>query len=92
MKNKKYYDLYIQTKKKILSGDFKPDEKLPSKRIAADKFGCSIITVERAYSMLEEEGYIYSKERSGYFVSRIDAIASAPSQKKPMPHRKENHA
>jgi len=94
MKDTKYYTLYLQTKRKILSGDFKAGEKLPSKRVMADKLGCSLITVERAYSMLEEEGYIYPKERSGYFICHIDAISSAPSTilKSPLPHIKESHA
>ena len=45
---------------------------MPSKRIMADKTGYSIITVEKAYEMLNEEGYISPRERSGYFVCQID--------------------
>lgn len=69
---KKYLSIYQDIKNKIVSGEFKSGEKLPSKRITADKTGTSIITVEKAYSMLCDEGYVISKERSGYFVAELD--------------------
>jgi GntR family transcriptional regulator/MocR family aminotransferase len=62
---KKYYSIYLEVKNKILSGELEADGKLPSKRVMADMRGVSLITVERAYAMLEDEGYIYSRERSG---------------------------
>ncbi len=74
MKNKKYIEIYKKIKNQILYGEFMPGEKLPSKRVTADKNGCSVITVQTAYNMLQDEGYIVSKERSGYFVCHIDAI------------------
>ena len=91
---KKYYSIYLDVKTKILQGDFKSGEKLPSKRVMADKMGCSIVTVENAYAMLEEEGYIRPRERSGYFVERIDlSIGAMPTAKQtPLPHIKENRA
>ena len=55
---KKYYSIYTEIKKKILAGEYPSGEKLPSKRVMADMRGVSLITVERAYAMLEEEGYI----------------------------------
>ena len=65
---KKYYELYKQIKTEIISGEYKAGDKLPSKRVMADKYGYSLITVENAYGMLAEEGYIATKERSGYFM------------------------
>lgn len=72
MKEKKYLQLYKSIKEKIINGEYKAGEKLPSKRIMADKSGCSIITVEKAYEMLSDEEYIIPRERSGYFVCDID--------------------
>lgn len=74
MREKKYLTIYKNIKKKILQGEYKSGEKLPSKRVAADKNGCSVITVETAYGMLAEEGYIAPRERSGYYVCKIDAL------------------
>lgn len=93
MKEKKYYSLYLDLKNKILSGDYSSGDKLPSKRTMADKSGYSLITVERAYAMLEDEGYISARERSGYFVSQIDLPAAKASSdvRAPFPHIKESH-
>ena len=73
----KYYQLYRALKARILSGAYKSGEKLPSKRVLADREGVSVITVERACQMLADEGYIQTKERQGYFVS--DARLQPPS-------------
>ncbi len=71
---KRYFQIYRDIKRKILTAEYTPGEKLPSKRVTADKYGCSVITVETAYGLLMDEGYIESRERSGYFVCRIDAL------------------
>ena len=91
---KKYYSIYQNVKSKILCGDYIAGQKLPSKRVMADMMGCSIVTVENAYALLEEEGYIRSRERSGYFVESIDlSIGAVPTAKRaPFPHIKESRA
>ncbi|MBE6619361.1 MAG: PLP-dependent aminotransferase family protein [Ruminococcaceae bacterium] len=73
-RDKKYYTLYKTLKGKILSGEYKPDQKLPSKRTMADMTSNSVITVQGAYDLLSDEGYIYSKERSGYYVAEFDPL------------------
>lgn len=75
MKDKKYYLLYLSMKNKILSGEYSVGERLPSKRVVADRFGCSIITVQTAYGMLVDEGYVCSRERSGYYVALRDNLS-----------------
>ena len=65
---KKYYGLYTKIKNKILNGEYKAGEKLPSKRVMSEMTGYSIITVQTAYGMLVDEGYTEARERSGYFV------------------------
>lgn len=82
MKEKKYLTLYGNIKEKILSGEYKVGEKLPSKRVMADMCGVSVITVQLAYSLLADEGYIEPRERSGYFVSGIDVFPRAESKAK----------
>lgn len=70
----KYYYLYSAIKEDILSGNLKKNEKLPSKRSLAEHLGISLITVENAYQMLKEEGYIESRERSGYYVTELKVL------------------
>ena len=64
-----YLKLYYEFRRKITDGIFSYGAKLPSKRVTADTYQLSVITVEHAYSLLEEEGYIEARERSGYYVS-----------------------
>ncbi|MBE6896694.1 MAG: PLP-dependent aminotransferase family protein [Ruminococcaceae bacterium] len=63
-----YIQLYRQVKEDIINGVYSYGEKLPSKRLTASETGVSTITVEHAYGLLCDEGYIESKERSGYIV------------------------
>ena len=70
MKNvPEYLRIYETLKNDITEGVYASGGKLPSKRVAADRYGVSVITVQHSYELLEEEGYITPRERSGYFVS-----------------------
>ncbi len=82
MKDKKYLSLYRELKNKILSGQYVPNQKIPSKRTLSDRYGVSVITVEKALYLLIEEGYITSKEKSGYFVSSLEVLPPDTNQKK----------
>jgi GntR family transcriptional regulator/MocR family aminotransferase len=68
-----YEYLYKCIKNDILNGVLEADTKLPSKRELAKHHQISLKTVENAYEQLIVEGYIYSVEKRGYFVSAIDA-------------------
>ncbi len=75
-----YEFLYKKIKEDILSGKLRADEKLPSKRALAKHLGISTITVENAYGQLNAEGYIYSRAKSGFYVS--DLITQSASTEK----------
>lgn len=66
-----YEYLYDCMKADIVHGVLAPNEKLPSKRTFAANHGISIVTVENAYGQLMAEGYIYSRPKSGFYVSAI---------------------
>lgn len=68
----KYWSLYKKLRGDILEGRLKNGERLPSKRSLAESLNVSVITVQSAYDQLLAEGYAYSKERSGYFVSDVN--------------------
>lgn len=78
-----YLQLYKQVREDIVQGIYPYNTKLPSKRMIADEVGVSTVTVEHAYALLADEGYIEARERSGYFVIfRIsDGFASAAQTK-----------
>lgn len=68
----KYYTLYKNVREDILRGKFKSGEKLPAKRALAAELGVSIVTVQLAYEQLLAEGYVSSRERSGYYVENVN--------------------
>lgn len=81
-----YLQLYKQVRQDIVEGIYPFGSKLVSKRIIADELGISTVTVEHAYALLSDEGYIESRERSGYFVIfRTDDSFAAWSRKEIAP-------
>lgn len=65
---KKYIHAYRKLKDAIVSGSYPTGTKLPGKRMLARQEGVSVITMEHALSILEEEGYIEAHRRSGFYV------------------------
>ncbi len=57
----------------ILSGALKEFEKLPSVRKLALELSINPHTVNKAYSQLEEQNFIYCEKNKGYFVSPISS-------------------
>ena len=75
----RYDYLYRCIKGDILAGRLAAGEKLPSKRTLAAHLGTAVVTVENAYAQLLAEGYLFSEEKRGYFVSPVErAPAPAP--------------
>lgn len=66
-----YIQLYEGLKNDIINKKLLTDELLPSKRALSSHLGISVKTVENAYSQLLLEGYIYSVEKKGYYVSEL---------------------
>ena len=87
---KLYYEIYRDIKNRILSSEYPPGYRLSSKRMTAGRYGCSVITVQTAYDMLMDEGYITSRERSGYFVCRIDALYRGEESSTPIEYLSED--
>lgn len=67
-----YTQLYGCIRRDILSGALPPRQKLPSKRALAQHLEVSVITVKNAYEQLAAEGYIYTVEKKGYYVSPVE--------------------
>ena len=65
---KKYIEIYNIIKDKIEQNELKHGDRLPSIRKASTLYSVSITTVQNAYFELCADGYIISKDKSGYFV------------------------
>lgn len=72
-----YAYLYALIRADIERGVLRGGEKLPAKRTLAQQLGISQITVEGAYNQLLAEGYIYTKERRGTYISDLAALESS---------------
>ncbi len=86
-----YMQLYYMLRKDIVDGVYGYGAKLPSKRISSEQFGVSVITVEHAYGILCDEGYLESRCRSGYYVVyRLQDMTpvSAPREHRGLPSPK----
>lgn len=74
MKNQRDTYLYEQLAndlaKAIHSGEYSVDEKLPSLRYVSEQYDVSMATTIQAYQHLEQSGLIFSRPKSGYFVSQ----------------------
>jgi DNA-binding transcriptional regulator YhcF (GntR family) len=53
----------------ILSGELRPDERIPSVREYGADIGVNPNTIMRSYEKLTNEGIIYNKRGIGYFIS-----------------------
>lgn len=64
--------LYVQMRNQIVigisEGVLKPGERLPTVRALASECGINTMTVNKAYQLLKQEGYIDADRRSGAMV------------------------
>ena len=63
-----YEQIKQQVKSAILSGELREEESLPSLRTLAKELKISVLTVTRAYSELEEEGFVKNMQGRGCYV------------------------
>ena len=58
----------------ILKGALPPDAQMPSVRTMAVELSINPNTIQKAYSLLEQQGYIYPVKGRGNFVSDSSAL------------------
>ena len=64
-----YDQISTQIKTQIMSGELKPGEALPSIRALAKSLHISVLTVQKAYDVLQRDGFIETTAGKGCFVS-----------------------
>ena len=63
-----YEQIVSQIKTQIMSGELKAGEALPSIRSLAKSLQISILTVQKAYDILQEDGFIETTAGKGCYV------------------------
>ncbi|MEG0374138.1 MAG: GntR family transcriptional regulator [Raoultibacter sp.] len=65
--------LYLQLRSQIIAsiaqGDLVPGDVLPSVRSLANDLGINLHTVNKAYAVLRDDGYVLMRGRSGAYVA-----------------------
>lgn len=69
-----HQQIYTELRAQILRGDIAAGEMLPSYRFMSRKYQINVSTVEKAYDLLEANGYIERRHGSGCFVLPLDSF------------------
>lgn len=69
-----YEQLIEKIKESIIIQALKPDEKLPSVRALSQDLTVNPNTIQKAYRELERQGYLYSVQGKGNFVSPFEIM------------------
>ena len=69
-----YEQIADKYKSLILTGVLQANEQLPSVRKLAMELSTNPNTVQKAYALMEREGYLYSVKGRGNFVRENDAL------------------
>ena len=64
-----YEQIVSQIKAQIMSGDLKSGEALPSIRSLAKSLQISVLTMQKAYDILQEDGFTETTAGKGCYVS-----------------------
>lgn len=67
-----YQQIYAQLRAQIFSGEIAAGQPLPSYRFMSRKYQVNVATVEKAYDLLEGNGYIRRCQGSGCYVLPLD--------------------
>jgi len=67
----------------IASGELRPGDRMPTIRALAEESGINMMTVNKAYALLRQEGYLCSDRRGG------TAVAGDPGSGALSPQSKE---
>ncbi|GGD80357.1 GntR family transcriptional regulator [Paenibacillus nasutitermitis] len=66
-----YYQIEVQLRALIVSGQLAENTLLPSIRELAQQLKCSVITIRRVYQDLENEGILRTRQGTGTFVAKV---------------------
>ena len=78
-----YEQLYGSLAEEMRTGAIPAGTRMPGKRRLAAELSVSVNTVDAAYQLLAAEGYLESRERSGFYVQEYLALPVRPAAPPP---------
>ena len=79
-----YEQLYESLAEEMRTGAIPAGTRMPGKRRLAAELSISVNTVDAAYQLLAAEGYLESRERSGFYVQEYLALPIRPAAPPPV--------
>lgn len=76
-----YQQIYDQIIAGIATGELEPGTSLPSVRTLASDLGINLHTVNKAYAVLRDEGYVTMRGRAGAVIAHPDDTYRQDKQK-----------
>ncbi|WP_369179264.1 GntR family transcriptional regulator [Streptomyces mutabilis] len=73
-------EIAARMRDEIAAGTFGPGDRLPGARAYAKKLGVALMTVQNAYTQLQEEGLVEGRTGSGTYVRDPAAGEQAPRE------------
>ena len=71
-----YRQIRTQIVHAVATGELSPGDALPSVRSLASDLGVNMHTVNKAYAVLRDEGYVRMRGRSGAYVADVSSQVS----------------
>ena len=71
-----FIQIMEKLKRDIVTGSYRPGDKLPSVRELAAEAAVNPNTMQRAFSELEREGLVYTKRTNGRFITEDLSVIS----------------
>ena len=85
-----YQQIAAALHRQILAGELKPGDRLPSVRAAAERWNCTVGTIQRAYQVLAQAGLITSRAGQGTrVVARPPLQGELPLRRAALLHKAE---
>ncbi|MHA6534310.1 aminotransferase-like domain-containing protein [Paenibacillus sp. BAC0078] len=75
-----FRQVYQYMQNRMERGEWKPHDKLPSIRLLAEELKVHRLTVFKAYRELTEDGKVYVKDKSGYYVAQGSSTADMAAE------------
>lgn len=76
--------LYLQIRQQVVeaiaAGELAPGDRLPAVRQLASELGINMHTVNKAYAVLRDEGFITMRSRSGALVAQPKAMRTSSDE------------
>lgn len=85
-----YHQIAATIRQDILNQALSPGDRLPSVREMAERWGCTVGTIQRAYEQLTQEGVVVSRAGQGTHVATAAPLGQAePLRRANLIHRAE---